>query len=183
MFKVNIKNTRTMSMTLNIFHTLFWCLYRWLWTSKCQLGQCDFWECNANCSSFSQSMALICVLLLMFCYSFLATSYICSLDIINSNDIFFWCILSYYSVIKEVIVSKRCYTKNMGKYMNFFTYTLLDVIYRKADSLIQNNILFNSKNSLVEQMNPTPPLPLREVEKGYIGNKCINLLHASVPLK
>ena len=71
--------------------------------------------------------------------------------------------------------------------MNFFTYTLLDVIYRKADSLIQNNILFNSKNSLVEQMNPTPPplppLPLREVEKGYIGNKCINLLHASVPLK
>ena len=71
----------------------------------------------------------------------------------------------------------------MGKYMNFFTYTLLDVIYRKADSLIQNNILFNSKNSLVEQMNPTPPLPLREVEKGYIGNKCINLLHASVPLK
>ena len=47
----------------------------------------------------------------------------------------------------------------MGKYMNFFTYTLLDVIYRKADSLIQNNILFNSKNSLVEQMNPTPPPP------------------------
>ena len=43
--------------------------------------------------------------------------------------------------------------------MNFFTYTLLDVIYRKADSLIQNNILFNSKNSLVEQMNPTPPTP------------------------
>ena len=43
--------------------------------------------------------------------------------------------------------------------MNFFTYTLLDVIYRKADSLIQNNILFNSKNSLVEQMNPTPPPP------------------------
>ena len=47
----------------------------------------------------------------------------------------------------------------MGKYMNFFTYTLLDVIYRKADSLIQNNILFNSKNSLVEKMNPTPPPP------------------------
>ena len=46
--------------------------------------------------------------------------------------------------------------------MNFFTYTLLDVIYRKADSLIQNNILFNSKNSLVEQMNPTPPPPTPE---------------------
>ena len=70
----------------------------------------------------------------------------------------------------------------MGKNMNFFTYTLTDVIYRKADSLIQNNIIFNSKNSLVEQTNPTP-LPLREVEKGYIGNKCINLLHASAPLK
>ena len=68
----------------------------------------------------------------------------------------------------------------MGKYMNFFTYTLLDVIYRKADSLIQNNIIFNSKNSLVEQTNPTP---LRELEKGYIGNEWINLFHASVHLK
>ena len=25
-------------LTLNRFHTLFWCFHYWLWTSKCQLG-------------------------------------------------------------------------------------------------------------------------------------------------
>ena len=39
----NNKDTRTTSMaslllTLNIFRTLFWYFYCWLWTSKCRLG-------------------------------------------------------------------------------------------------------------------------------------------------
>ena len=47
--KVNNKGTRTTSMTLpltklklltlNRFHTLFWCFHCWLWTSKCPLGR------------------------------------------------------------------------------------------------------------------------------------------------
>ena len=45
LFKVNNKDTRTTSMTLllllmptlNRFHTLFWCIHCWLWTSKYRL--------------------------------------------------------------------------------------------------------------------------------------------------
>ena len=59
LFKVNNKNTKTMceicskltikknsdvinvlmsfSLTMNIFHTLTWCYYCWLWKSKCRL--------------------------------------------------------------------------------------------------------------------------------------------------
>ena len=32
-------------LTLNRFHTLFWCVYCWLWTSKCQLEHiCTPWK-------------------------------------------------------------------------------------------------------------------------------------------
>ena len=30
-------------VTLNRFHTFFFCLHCWLWTSKCRLG-CVFWK-------------------------------------------------------------------------------------------------------------------------------------------
>ena len=58
LFEVNNRNSRTMweiclnltinindvvlvssVLTLNRFHTLFWCFHCWLWISKCQLGQ------------------------------------------------------------------------------------------------------------------------------------------------
>ena len=58
LFEVNNRNSRTMweiclnltinindvvlvssMLTLNRFHTLFWCFHCWLWISKCQLGQ------------------------------------------------------------------------------------------------------------------------------------------------
>ena len=48
LFRVNNKDTRTMSidvvlmfslLTLNRFHTLIWCFRCWLWTSKCRLGR------------------------------------------------------------------------------------------------------------------------------------------------
>ena len=29
-------------LTFNIFHTFFYCFYCWVWTSKCELGMCDF---------------------------------------------------------------------------------------------------------------------------------------------
>ena len=43
LFKVNNEDTRTtsdanlvsLSLTLNRFHTLFWCFHYWLWTVKC----------------------------------------------------------------------------------------------------------------------------------------------------
>ena len=34
--KLKLKDTR--AITLNRFHTLFWCFHCWLWTSKCRLG-------------------------------------------------------------------------------------------------------------------------------------------------
>ena len=45
LFKVNIKDARTMLLkfwclflvTLNRFHTFFWCFHCWLWTNKCGL--------------------------------------------------------------------------------------------------------------------------------------------------
>ena len=47
LFKVNNGNIRKrhdidvflvfLSLTLNIFHTFFWCFFCWLWTSKCSL--------------------------------------------------------------------------------------------------------------------------------------------------
>ena len=43
LFKVNNNATTTMSLLLNLFYTLFWCLQCWLWTSKCQLGLI-FWS-------------------------------------------------------------------------------------------------------------------------------------------
>ena len=71
LFKVKNRNTANVSdvilvsllSALNIFHTLFWCLYWWLWTSKWRVGKCvngaPTWAiCNifccfswANCNS------------------------------------------------------------------------------------------------------------------------------------
>ena len=50
LFKVDSGNTRKISkicskfpvsfmLTLNRFHTLFWCFHCWLWTNKCRLGE------------------------------------------------------------------------------------------------------------------------------------------------
>ena len=66
LFKVNNKDTRqndvddvvllSLLLTWNRFHTLIWCFYCWLWTSKCQLGHiyscCNILEIdspNAGC--------------------------------------------------------------------------------------------------------------------------------------
>ena len=65
LFKVNKRNTRkiceicskltiktrhenSLYLTLNRFHTLFWCFYCWLWTSKCRLSY--ICNCNQNVS-------------------------------------------------------------------------------------------------------------------------------------
>ena len=37
--RVNNKDTRTTPIALNIFHTLFECLYCWLWAGKCWLDK------------------------------------------------------------------------------------------------------------------------------------------------
>ena len=45
LFKVNNKDTRTRSITsitLNRFHTLYWCLYCWILTSECRLGTAEY---------------------------------------------------------------------------------------------------------------------------------------------
>ena len=46
LFKANNKQNRTKSLTLlltlNRFHTFFWCFCCWFWTSKCRLGLAKF---------------------------------------------------------------------------------------------------------------------------------------------
>ena len=43
-FKVNNEDTRKKSLllTLNRLHTLFWCFFCWLWTNKCRLESFSF---------------------------------------------------------------------------------------------------------------------------------------------
>ena len=41
MFDVNDVVLVLLLLTLNRFHTLFWCFHCWLWTNKCRLGSSE----------------------------------------------------------------------------------------------------------------------------------------------
>ena len=45
-------------LTLNKFHTLFWCFLFWLWTSKCRLGGCTKFRLEVSSSDeiFSEQL-------------------------------------------------------------------------------------------------------------------------------